>query len=387
MDPRESLIRKTEECRRCGACLPVCDIAGALRGGFPADAVYGVASGTATEAMEWFVPRCSLCGRCVEVCPYGVDTPALIVEGRTAMLNDGTLDKMRYQAMFVDNDWNAISLFRDRYLPDAERPLAPCTTAFLPGCTLLNEGPQMTHAAHRWLQGALDEEVGIMAQCCGMPLYEMGFQERYGAYQDAFWSELKRKGVGKLIVACPNCLGRLAQRGSQEGIQVQLIYELMATMGLRAPLRDLGPLCIQDACPARTTQAGTWVRQLLSAYEIREMEHHGRNSACCGSGGAVGMFDPSLSELRASRRWDEFKATGARTCVVYCMSCCANLFRADEPQAVRHVLELVFDSPLDHAAYQERVRALWAGEAGRQSAQRLQDAMVASWMEEEGHSS
>lgn len=361
----EFIQAEASKCLECASCREVCDIAAAVAQKVPPRIALDVALGASDERERWFVPRCSLCGRCSFVCPQGIDTPALMVAARSVMTDEGTLDVGKYRPMLVDERWHAISLYRDAYGLDFSayrKERAPI--AFLPGCTLLNAAPDAALKTLEWLEEAFECEVSLVDRCCGMPLQEMGLLDRYEAYLDDLFGELKEMGARKLIAACPNCLGRLAQHGSRAGITTQIVYEPMAAMGFRAPLAKDMTICVHDSCPARGTLIGSWVRAIVGAATLVEAQHHGDCSQCCGSGGAVGMYDSVLSGIRAQRRRDELVATGADAIVTYCMSSCSTLFDADACPNVRHVLELAFSAPADHGQYAELVEAMWQGESG-----------------------
>lgn len=377
MDVKGFILEESQRCLHCELCMQACDIAPALRGALPLDAAVSVARSESDARVQWFVPRCSLCGRCVQACPQGIDIPKLMVAARGVLLEGGFIDSEKYRAMFIDCDWNAISLYRRTFDMDFSAfHRNRCDVAFLPGCSLLNDGPELVYKTLAWLEDALQCDVGLVDGCCGMPLQEMGMLRRYRAYEDKLWRELREMGVRKLIVGCPNCLGRLAHRGSQEGTTVQLVYELMATMGLHAPTRGEASASVHDSCPARGTQMGEWVRDILADWPLREMENHGNCATCCGSGGAVGMYDYVLRDARSRRRRDEFAATGADFLVTYCMSSCSTLFDEQQCPQVCHILELVFQLPIDHAANARRVAQMWTGDKGALNDKLLSSARI-----------
>jgi Fe-S oxidoreductase len=334
----------------------------------------------------WFVPRCSLCRACELACPERVPITEFVIATRAHLIEAGALRTDAYRAMWVDYDWNAITLYRDTYkgagcagtdaaaAAVAEGAGAEGRIAFLPGCSLLNEAPELVEPVLGWLRAHLGEPVALETGCCGMPLHEMGLLDRAEAFEGGLVEKLRERGMQTLVLACPNCVGRLAQRGEAAGLHVTTVYELMARAGVRAPVTGDATLTIHDSCPARGTRMGAWVRELLADWRIVEMEHHGDCSICCGSGGAVGMFDPTLHDVRAERRVAEFEQTGAQLCATYCMSSCSTLHRGSATGKMRHVLELVFGRQVDHAAYQQRVQAMWEGEWGAYNSYRLSNA-------------
>ena len=363
-------------CVSCGECAKVCDIMAAVSPRLPGELCASLAEGQADGRLMWFVPRCSLCGRCRFVCPEGVDFPSVIIRARGEMVENGSLDTQGYRAMWVDCDWNAITLFRRSYQLDCAPYLKErADVLYLPGCSLLNEAFELTEPAITWLEGHLDAEVSLVPDCCGMPLLEMGLIERYRSYEDYLWEKIRGTGARDVVVTCPNCLDKLAKRGAREGVRVRLIYELMHHAGFKAPLASgLRTVTVHDSCPARGTDAGRWVRGVLEAYELLEMEHCGDDSICCGSGGAVSMFDFTLRDIRADKRRTEFFQTGADACVSYCMSSCSTLQTPAAPKRMLHVLELAFDRLVDHEEYQRKVASMWEGDMGTVNAGLLDGA-------------
>lgn len=371
------LLEQARACALCGSCAKVCDIMGAVAPRLPGELCRSLAAGSVDERLAWFVPRCSLCGRCRTACERGVDFPKAISLARGKMLQCGMLDAQKYRAMWVDCDWNAITLFRKSYGLDCHPFVRDgAKVLYMPGCSLLNEGFELTEPALHWLEGFFGQPAGLLPDCCGMPLAEMGQHARFAAYEEYFWNRVERMGAEELVVACPNCLGKLEQRGRARGVRVRMLYELMAQAGVaaQADFTGFSSVAVHDSCPARGTQAASWVRSILRSYELREMAHCCDDSLCCGSGGAVALYDFSLHDIRAERRRSEFADTGADACVCYCMSSCSTLQFSEGAGRVVHLLEMVFGMPVDHQAYRRRVQALWEGDLGMRNARLLEES-------------
>lgn len=370
-----SLARKASMCTRCGECAPHCDIMAPLAPMLPGDILENVTQEWPDARVAWFVPHCSLCGLCTQSCPHDLDIPGFIEQAREIMRMRGMLSVEAYRPMWIDYDWNAISLYRASYgidFGDLHRERADI--AYLPSCSLGNEAPELVASVAQWLEQSTGLAVSVVAKCCGMPLFEMGLIERGRAYEDALWEELAHMGVQTVVLDCPNCLGHLEARGEELGIEVRLVYDMLGKAGVKAKRAVDEVLTIHDSCPARGTQTGSWVRALLSEFVTVEMQHHGDCSICCGSGGAVGMFDYVMRDRRAKRRVEEFDETGADVCVTYCMSSCSTLSQCAGHGRVRHVLEYVFDQPVDHKRYAENVERMWTGALGEENARRFEAA-------------
>ncbi|WP_054689769.1 heterodisulfide reductase-related iron-sulfur binding cluster [Desulfosarcina cetonica] len=112
---------------------------------------------------------------------------------------------------------------------------------------------------------------------------------------------------------------------------------------------------------------------LLKDYELKEMAHHGANTICCGSGGLVSAVDHMVCAFRAQTRLDEVAATGADTCVTYCMACAHRLASQTDTNNVAHILELVMDDRVDYEKFDEMAGAMWDGPVGERNIERMQD--------------
>jgi Fe-S oxidoreductase len=89
---------------------------------------------------------------------------------RKEMLGKGLTGAEVYRAMWVDHDWNTITLYRDTYQIDYRDLIRPrCDTLFFPGCFLAIEAPELVRATVRWLTEHGNREVGLTLMCCGSP--------------------------------------------------------------------------------------------------------------------------------------------------------------------------------------------------------------------------
>jgi len=374
----ETLDNIDAECIRCELlCSEDCEILQEIAPTTPGDVARQVLGGQVDEEIRRFLLRCSLCGLCVNSCPKSLDIPQMVTAARRVMVDTGMTDTEVYRIMWVDHDWNAITLFRDTYQLNFDNLVKEkCYTLFMPGCSLANEAPQLIYTTIDWLNGQGGGKAGVTLMCCGRPLLEMGLTERAERYERSFWQKVKKTGARRVVVACPNCFHHLIASELKKDIEVVSMLELMVKSGLRVPSAKGKKITIHDSCPSRYGEMGKWARQLLGDYEITEMEHHGKNSICCGSGGVVSMVDKELRDKRSSRRLQEFKNTGADTCATYCMASCNTLSQKAVQGDVRFILELVFDQLIDHAEYQNKLQAMWEGEWGVYNDFRLRNSQM-----------
>ena len=156
------------------------------------------------------------------------------------------------------------------------------------------------------------------------------------------FSELRRyllaAGVKNVLVACTNCYTIFSRYG--DGLSVQTVYEHLAATVIFPERQYSGIVTVHDPCVIRTeTGIHDAARTLVRAYglTIREMEHSGKKTICCGEGGAVGCVAGGLS-----RQWGRLRsqeANGDRI-LTYCAGCAGSLAGLTPTD---HLLDLLFE--------------------------------------------
>jgi hypothetical protein len=100
------------------------------------------------------------------------------------------------------------------------------------------------------------------------------------------------------------------------------------------------------------------------------MEHHGKDTLCCGAGGAVAGFDDEITSRRTQRVIDEARATNADVLVTTCPTCTYTFAQIglglDAASGIdsRHYLELVFGQRINWPEVFSRLETMWTGEYG-----------------------
>jgi Fe-S oxidoreductase len=294
-----------------------------------------------------------------------------MMAARALLLDAGRVSLEDYRTFLVDQDWHFFTLYRDTYdihYNDLDRD--SYETLFFPGCSLASYAPELTRAAHAWLEDQ-GELMGLSDQCCGLLLSSIGLKDRATQHVARLRQQISAAGASKLVTACSGCHSYLKTR--LQGVEVVSLYEMMAQAGMRLSGNLL--LTVHDSCPDRSEGIiGRQVRHLLAGYSLVEMRHHGAHTICCGSGGLVSVVEPKLCTERSRARMVEFTASGADRCVTACMACANRLSRAAREGSVVHCLELVFNQRVDHAHVQAKAQAMWEGEWGEYNLYRLAHA-------------
>ena len=407
---REVLGNIQNQCNGCQTCSSACSLLAGLGDLTLPELAGQVADGQPSKQARDFIQKCILCGRCTRHCPSAVDVPAMVTAARTLLAESNPVILELYSPVWVDYDWNIFTIYRDTYGVDyrdlvknpvrtndvrwrehgassIEKATCPskesgafwlfhvkdkCETLFFPGCALSSYAPELTRASFDWLSKR-SGNVGLSLSCCGLPLVQMGAAERAAEYMATLRQSVTATGARRIVTVCPTCHCHLQGQPGLAGTEVVSLYQLMAEAGVRAPLSRRGKITVHDSCPERRVKLGGYMREILGSYDIREMAHSGAETICCGSGGLVGIADPASCSRQAEERMAEFRQVAAAQCVTYCMNCALTLSAA-APGKVRHILELVFNRPVDYAAIQRRSEAMWQGEPGKVNFKRLADS-------------
>lgn len=361
-----------DKCIQCNVCLTVCDLLDDL-GLSPGEIAEQVLSGQPDDETIQAVQRCALCGLCSQECLVNLNPAEMMVAAREVLVESGLISMDDYQVMQVDRDWNFFSIYRSTFgITYDDLTAETYDTLFFPGCSLASYAPELTRSIHAWLVGQ-GMQVGFTEVCCGRPLNSIGLEDRARHWVDGIRSQMHAAGAGRLVTACPNCHDMLQKY--LRDVEIVSLYDLLLDAGVHLD----GPerFTIHDSCPDRyEMETGKNVRALLAGHPLVEMEHHGADTICCGSGGIISMIDPELSGQRAERRMAEFADSGADRCVTACMACSHRLARSAAEGEVVNCLELVFNQPVDYAQIAANTRAMWEGDWGEYNLYRLSQAQI-----------
>jgi fumarate reductase (CoM/CoB) subunit B len=376
-EAREVLGDVQNTCNGCQACFSACPLLAELGELTLPEIAEQVIEGQPGKQALHFILKCTLCGRCTLHCPSDVDIPAMVTAARKVLAESNPASLELYRPVWVDYDWDIFTIYRDTYRVDY-RDLAKdkCETLFFPGCAQASYAPELTQASFDWLsQGS--GTVGLLPDCCGLPLVQMGAAERAAKYMATLRQSINATGARRIVTVCPTCHCHLQGQPWLAGTEVVSLYQLMAEVGVRAPVSRLGKMTIHDSCPERWIKLGGYIREILGNYDTVEMVHSGAETICCGAGGLVGIADPASCSRQAEVRMAEFRQVSAARCITYCMTCALTLSAA-APDKVRHILEPIFNLPVDYAEIQRRSEAMWQGETGEVNLKRLADS-TPSW--------
>jgi uncharacterized membrane protein YdjX (TVP38/TMEM64 family)/heterodisulfide reductase subunit B len=228
-----------------------------------------------------------------------------------------------------------------------------CDTILFPGCTLPGTRPDKVKSLFNHLQGTIPN-LGIVLDCCTKPSHDLGREKHFCAMFGEMKEYLESHGVKNVLVACPNCYRVFNQYGDK--LSVTTVYEYLTETSLPATPNIPAEVTIHDPCGTRNkNQIHMAIRQIATekALKIKEMEHHGSKTLCCGEGGSVGCVNATLAMGWGIRRKEE---AGGKRILTYCAGC-VNFLGSKTPTS--HILDLIFDPEATLAGKAKVSKAPW----------------------------
>jgi Fe-S oxidoreductase len=155
----------------------------------------------------------------------------------------------------------------------------------------------------------------------------MGNEYVFQAYAEQNVATLNEHGVTKIVASCPHCFNTLANEYGDFGGSYEVVHhsELLARLvdeGRIAPKQGGASITYHDSCYlARHNDVLIQPRRLVEAVgKPIEMQRRGRQTFCCGAGGAH-MWMEEQGRPISGERAREAVATGAETLAVACPFC------------------------------------------------------------------
>jgi Fe-S oxidoreductase len=287
---------------------------------------------------------CTACGACVDICPVGNEPMRDILDIRRALVLMENEFPEQLQTAFrgmerTVNPWNISPAERLAWaeglnVPTIEEKPEPDILWWV-GCAPSTDArAQKTARAFAEIlnrAGVNFAVLGEQEQCTGDSARRAGneflFNELASANVEIF-NEVKPK---RIVTTCPHCLHTLKNEypafgGHYEVVHhTQLINELLAEGKLKFKAGDTVRMTYHDPCYlGRQNGILETPRRILQQVQpgLTEMPRHGRQSFCCGAGGAQMWKEEEAGDQRVSaNRIQEAIATGAETLAVGCPFC------------------------------------------------------------------
>ncbi len=325
-------------CIGCGNCLLDCPTYNAIGPSFGADGMLGgrgVALSSlihgAKKGVEDGLFLCTTCGLCGEVCPAGIDAGKRLKDLRTSSLKSpevsSELDEVTQLQSTIDRFGTPYGEMERAQLQDT-RKKAP--VVLYVGCVGLTTEVETTVKTIDLLRRLGIDFTLIDEVCCEAVKRDTGSSPNPERIKQNI-ERMKEAGGQEVLFLCPTCLKTFveyAEKHPTDLIFKTLLSYLLEHFNFKGSNADFGTITYHDPCHlGRGLGSFDGARELLNriGIEMVEMEHHHRESLCCGAGGGMRGFYPKFSRDIARRRVKEAEEVKADILLTDCLSCKHNL--------------------------------------------------------------
>jgi Fe-S oxidoreductase len=351
-------------CIQCGKCTGSCPEAG--RTPFNIRMVvrkrqfqYGI-----DEAIPWY---CTSCGACTLRCPRDVKPSEVIIDVRSAFVEEGQIPVSVQKALentFVQrNPWGRSRAKRGAWAEKAgfEVPhvgeteskrllFTCCIQAYDPRCMVIP-----TNVATLLSKGGV--EFGVLGEeeaCCGNEIRRIGEAGLFEELQEENMAAFKEYGVREIITLSPHCMNTLKKEYGGLGIKVshytEVLAELIADGRLEIGGRYDKKVIYHDPC-FLGKQNGIFdqprsILRAVDGLELLEFTRSRETSLCCEGGGGRMFFEvEGTAQRNADIRVLEAIEKGADVIATSCPFCVMTLEdpAKEKGQTVKELSEILME--------------------------------------------
>lgn len=386
-DLSKSSLTDAFACIMCNRCQDVCPAYATGKDLSPAaleinkryflnEHMAALANGESTEASlldyaitDSAVWACTSCGACTDICPVGNEPMQDILDLRRGMvlMEDNYPEEFEglYRGMERNsNPWNLSSANRLNWAEGLDVPtvdeVPDADIVWWVGCgpAYDQRAQQVTRALVKVLEAASVSYaiLGRKENCTGDAARRSGNEFLFDQLAKENIRMLDTVRPRRILTTCPHCMHTLSKEypalgGHYEVIHhTQLIAELKAEGRLSGVRQLAGQVTFHDPCYlGRQNGIVKSPRDVLKStgLSLSEMPRHGRQSFCCGAGGAQ-MWKEEDAPMVSDARYEEAASTGATTLAVGCPFCLTMMRDAaakapDAPMHVADIAEIVAD--------------------------------------------
>jgi Fe-S oxidoreductase len=311
-------------------------------------------AGTAAEKTEKkvFVSeedlfQCLSCGACEYVCPVGIEhVGRKILDLRRGLVSEGRVTNDKVVQLFTTmeraphNPWGIAHDTRQKLIESNQFPIFDGKQEWLfwLGCGLsFDPHGQAVAGAMKQILDAAGVSWGVLARetCCGEPARRAGNEYLFLQLSEKLIEAFANAHVKNIVSCCPHCTTMLdkdfRQIAAYEKLGIRVLHhsELIAELLPRLPIEaSAAPATYHDPCYLAKGRGVTEEPRMIlrsAGYSITETAHHGRNTQCCGAGGAqLFIADDSRGQDKArvnQLRFAQLAETKVSTVVVACPYC------------------------------------------------------------------
>jgi len=241
--------------------------------------------------------HCFLCGKCHAVCPQNINGRAIALSNRQQSVEEGG-------GKLPDNSYDGLVLEKSPY-KFANYRHANKKAVFFTGCNFPSFFPETTD---RLVAEFKKHGVGVIYDCCGKPIEELGLQKEAKEIIERINQKLKNAGVEQLIMACPNCYYFLKDRLN---IEIVSVYAKMKELGIGMEFqKERVPMYYP--CPDRKDRI---FERDIKSFLRGNVADAFVNVQCCGLGGCAAGKESDV----AQKMTDLVKNSAEEELYTYCI--------------------------------------------------------------------
>ena len=288
--------------------------------------------------------HCTLCGRCMEVCPFGLQTHELWSRVREVVGElGGTPPTIGMLGGMLEESQNPYGLEPDMRLDwadytdlDEVPEREEAEVAYFVGCTTAFKGVNHEVAfSVASILNRLGEDWTLLGEdewCCGSPHLLSGDEEGARVFAEHNVAALESRGVRRVITGCAGCFRVFKWEYPRLLGRVPDFEVVHAVEYLREKLAS-GELDVEPAGervsyhdPCELSRLGGVVdapREALGylAGDFVELPEHGVDVRCCGGGGLLQATDNEMRLAIARVRLEQALELGVEVLTSACPAC------------------------------------------------------------------
>ena len=372
--------RFLENCIQCGLCaegcpiLPYTEIGELSAQEIQEDVFDFMESGIPNQQAYTKAFACMECFKCTAgMCPEDLN-PMLINELiKGEYISRGLANKAYGDAMEPDSTHRVLASVQVS-ASDYGRITKPSNKrqaryVFFPGCNVYFQPEKILNALD--IMDAIGDDYAFLPgldYCCGDSLFFLGDIDEGSRRAEMLVAAISGFEPEAVILWCPTCQCRFDKSiapALDVPFEVVSFPQYLAENMNRLALSDASArtVTLHEPCKSAYTEVDLngprEVLRQLPGVTLREMEHHGKQTTCCGSG-AISWFPASFAQFREDRL-KEAAQTGAQYLVAICHYC-DQTFAAEEKRfdfSVTNYVNLVANAMGIHRDDTFKRYALW----------------------------
>jgi len=342
-------------CTSCARCQDVCPAYASGKGLNPMQVIHDVrdyandhapillSGGQPEETMIQRITNeavwaCTTCNACVDVCPLYIEhVPKLTDLRRNAMMESMEYPEILNTAMgnieSASNPYGFGAHERADWASDLEVKIGePAEYIYFVGCAAsFDERNQKVARATISLMKEAGLDVGILGMqegCSGDPARRAGNEYLFQMLAETNLMTFQELGVKRIVASCPHCFHTLGKEYADYGgeeLEVLHHSEILSTLQKEGKLPQMEnsdrSITFHDPCYlGRMGGVIDEPRDVIGGVDV-ETERHGKDSFCCGAGGAQMWMEEDADKRVNVIRAEELNETGCDTVAVGCPFC------------------------------------------------------------------